>query len=253
MANQYVFKRVEMKFLLTNEQYETFFERTRDMAKVDSYGLSQILNIYYDTENFKLIRTSLDKPVYKEKLRLRSYGVPTADSPTFIELKKKYDGIVYKRRVELPHADALRYLNEFGDIGADTQIYREIGYFKKYHAHLRPAMAISYDRIAMQGIADPELRITFDTNIRYRTNHLNLVYGNEGKEILNPGEHLMEIKVAGAMPMELAKILSELKIYKTSFSKYGKGYQMMLGERQQAKVVAFPTLPERTRALALAY
>ena len=218
------FERIETKFLLEDFQYRALRERLEGMAQVDQYGKTSILNIYYDTPDFKLIRASLEKPVYKEKLRLRTYGIPEDDTRAFIEIKKKYKGIVYKRRIGMDYSDALDYLNNGAACKKQSQISREIDYFKQFYKGLKPAMAISYDRIAMAGIQDPELRITFDKNIRWRVDNLDLKYGNTGQDILKPGQRLMELKIAGAMTLEMAHILDELGIRKTSFSKYGKGY-----------------------------
>ena len=219
-----VFQRIEVKYLLDDMQYTELMKRLENMAAIDSYGKTSILNIYYDTPDYTLIKRSLDKPVYKEKLRLRTYGVASDDTNAFIEIKKKYKGVVYKRRISMPYKEAVDYLSGDGRPQKETQISREIDYFLKYYKGIRPAMAISYDRIAMAGIEDPDLRITFDTNIRWRTDHLSLKEGNRGKDLLLPGQHLMELKIAGAMSVELARILDELNIRKTSFSKYGKGY-----------------------------
>ena len=169
--------------------------------------------------------------MYKEKLRLRTYGTPTDDTNAFIEIKKKYKGVVYKRRISMPYSDAIDYLVNKKEPAKTSQISKEIDYFLQYYKGIRPAMAISYDRIAMAGIEDPNLRITFDTNIRWRTDHLSLKQGNKGQDILLPGQHLMELKIAGAMSVELAHILDELNIRQTSFSKYGRGYvDYMYGE-----------------------
>ena len=226
-----VFQRIEVKYLLDDMQYTELRKRLEHMAAVDSYGKTSILNIYFDTPDYKLIERSLEKPVYKEKLRLRTYGVADDDTNAFIEIKKKYKGVVYKRRISMPYKKAMEYLVDGKRPEERSQISDEIDYFLKYYKGIRPAMAISYDRIAMAGTTDPDLRITFDTNIRWRTDKLSLSEGNVGKDILLPGQHLMELKIAGAMSIELAKILDELNIRKTSFSKYGKGYvDYMYGE-----------------------
>lgn len=219
-----VFERIEVKYLLDDMQYVALRKRLEGMARVDSYGKTSILNIYFDTPDFALIENSLDKPIYKEKLRLRSYGVAADDTNAFIEIKKKYKGVVYKRRISMPYSEAIDYLVKGKELQNQSQISTEIDYMKKHYGELVPAMAISYDRIAMEGINDPDLRITFDTNIRWRTDKLSLKEGNVGKDILMPGQHLMELKIAGAMSVELARILDELNIRKTSFSKYGRGY-----------------------------
>ncbi|WP_026518023.1 polyphosphate polymerase domain-containing protein [Butyrivibrio sp. MC2021] len=219
-----VFERIEVKYLLDEMQYRELMKRLEGMAAIDGYGKTSILNIYFDTPDFTLIERSLEKPVYKEKLRLRTYGIPEDDSNAFIEIKKKYKGVVYKRRITMAYEEAVNYLTNGGRPSKESQISGEIDYFLQYYKGIRPAMAISYDRIAMAGIEDPDLRITFDTNIRWRTEDLSLKKGNVGKDILLPGQHLMELKIAGAMSMELARILDELNIRQTSFSKYGKGY-----------------------------
>ncbi|MBE5823217.1 MAG: polyphosphate polymerase domain-containing protein [Butyrivibrio sp.] len=229
-----VFQRIEVKYLLSDRQYTELLKRLENMAAIDSYGKTSILNIYFDTPDFKLIERSLEKPVYKEKLRLRTYGVASDDTNAFIEIKKKYKGVVYKRRINMPYKDAMDYLTRDKELKERSQISDEIDYFKHFYKGLRPAMAISYDRIAMAGIEDPDLRITFDENIRWRTENLSLTEGNVGKDILLPGQHLMELKIAGAMSMELARILDELEIRKTSFSKYGRGYmEYMYGQTNE--------------------
>ncbi len=219
-----IFERYETKYLLEDFRYRTLIERLKGIAEIDEYGKTSILNIYYDTPDFSIIEKSLEKPTYKEKLRLRSYGIPGDDTGAFIEIKKKYKGIVYKRRVGLKYSEAMKYLNSDERPSEDSQIIREIDYFKKYYSGLKPAMAISYDRIAMKGIHDEDLRITFDENIRWRVDELDLKKGNVGNDILLPGQKLMELKIAGAMSMEMAKILDEIGIRQTSFSKYGRGY-----------------------------
>ena len=226
-----VFERIETKFLLDDMQYTELMKRLENMAAIDSYGKTSILNIYFDTPDYKIIERSLEKPVYKEKLRLRTYGIANDETNAFIEIKKKYKGVVYKRRISMPYAKAVDYLVNGKEIEKRSQISDEIDYFLQFYKGIRPAMAISYDRIAMVGIHDPELRITFDTNIRWRTDKLSLTEGNVGKDILLPGQHLMELKIAGAMSVEMARILDELNIRQTSFSKYGRGYQDLMSEK----------------------
>ena len=221
---QDVFQRIETKYLMDEDQYQALRKRLKGMAEVDQYGETPILNIYFDTPDYRLIRTSLEKPAYKEKLRLRSYGVPQDDTQAFIEIKKKFKGVVYKRRIGMSYEDSLAYLCEGRPVKEPSQISGEIDYFMHYYKGIRPAMAVSYDRIAMSGTTDSNLRITFDRNIRWRVDHMDLKEGNVGRDILEPGQHLMELKIAGAMSTELAEILSELNIYQVSFSKYGRGY-----------------------------
>ena len=230
-ATKDVFERIETKYLLSEIQYREIMKRLEPIAKIDGYGETSILNIYFDTPDFELIERSLEKPVYKEKLRLRTYGIPEDDSNAFIEIKKKYKGVVYKRRITMPYTDALDYLTKGKGPVKVSQISKEIDYFKQYYKGLKPAMAISYDRIALAGINDPELRITFDENLRWRETDLDLTLGSAGEALTEPGCVLMEIKIPGTAPLWLARLLSELSLFPTGFSKYGTCYRdHILGE-----------------------
>ena len=186
----------------------------------DEYGLSTISSIYFDTDNYDVIRTSLEKPVYKEKLRLRVYGKVTGNSNAFLELKKKYEGVVYKRRITLKLKDAMDYLNKGIYPAENSQILKEIDYFLKMYKPTRGTY-IAYDRIAMYGLEDKDLRITFDKDIRVAFDRTSIEPPDDVKPVTKEGERLMEIKVQGAMPLWLTEALSELKIYPVSFSKYG--------------------------------
>ena len=243
-----VFKRTEIKYLLNEKQFESLFPFMETLARVDRYGLSRINNIYYDTPDYRLIRTSLEKPRYKEKLRLRTYGETHNNTNSFIEIKKKYDGIVYKRRVSGKYLDAFEYMSGRREKLDDSQISGEIDSFIRYYKTLIPAMTICYDRIAMAGIDDESFRVTFDTNITWNDRCLDLrwvdrkdmlVPGNRGKQILENGNYMMEIKVTNAMPMELSRVLSELEIFPASFSKYGRGYQEMMKDMIRKESVTY--------------
>ncbi len=230
---QEVFERIEKKYLLPETVFRRLLPELRKHMADDVYGRYTISNIYFDTEQFDLIRASLEKPVYKEKLRLRCYGTPSEDGKVFVEIKKKYKGIVYKRRITLSLKEARRYL-VYG-IRPDMtdwkftrqQIFREIDYMKERYG-LRPAAFIAYDRIALAGTEDPELRVTFDTNLRYREDRLDLRKGDDGYPLLDSDTVLMEIKIPGAAPLWLARLLSENGIHMTSFSKYGTYYQSVV-------------------------
>ena len=229
MNNIMTFKRREIKYLLDDDEYNSLKERLRARLVEDDHGRSTICNIYYDTPDFRIIRKSLEKPVYKEKLRLRSYGTAGAEDKVFVELKKKYNGIVYKRRETLTLAQSDEYLAGHTKAPCDTQIFREIDWFRNYYEDLKPAMYISYEREAYYSLENPDLRITFDQNIMYRSYNLSLAAGVEGEKILEPGQHLMELKAGGAIPVWLTRTLDELGIYPASFSKYGRAYLSQVG------------------------
>lgn len=229
------FNRYETKFLLDRIQFEAVKKAIKDRVVPDAYNVDDkcytICNIYYDTADSRLIRDSLSKPAYKEKLRLRSYGVPKPGTPVFLEIKKKFDSIVNKRRTAIG-IKAADMLISHGIMPAPSkkmnkQVLNELQYFVSIY-DLRPMVYIAYDRQAYTGIEDSDLRITFDMNIRTRRTDLSLESGDHGIPLLNEGVWLMEIKCSGAMPMWLTAILSENKIYKTSFSKYGTEYKQYL-------------------------
>lgn len=221
---KFTFKRYEKKYVLTPSQYEAFFSVAREHLVPDAFHESLVMSVYYDDDTFSLIRHSLDKPVFKEKLRIRSYGVPSDDSRVFVELKKKYRGVVYKRRVETTAKEAEDWLA--GRIAApeDSQTTREIDYFLSTNSY-KPKVSISCDRTSWVDSDDPELRFTFDRSIRWRADDLFLQSGDYGEELLKDRNILMEIKIPSAAPIWLARLLSDEEIFPTSFSKYGTCYQ----------------------------
>lgn len=222
----YVFERVERKFLLTPAQYAGLMRTLPEYMQADQYGESTILSLYLDTEDSLLIRRSLEKPVYKEKLRLRSYGVPREMDNVFLEVKKKVRGVVYKRRICLPLAQAMECLAQGSVPAAGGQIGREIAYMLRRY-RLRPAVLLAYDRTAYAELepSPNRLRITIDRDIRSRQTDLDLRLGAAGELLLAPGMRLMEIKTAHAIPLWLCAVLDQNEIRPTSFSKYGRVYE----------------------------
>jgi len=227
MGDQMIFKRYEMKYLITTDQCALIKKAFREHMIADIHGENTICSLYYDTSDYRLIRRSLEKPVYKEKLRVRSYGVATSDSFVFVELKKKYKSVVYKRRISLSEVQASEYLSS-GITKEKCQITNEIDYALNFYGQLAPAMLLTYDREAYYDKDNHEFRITFDRNVLWRDYDLSLTKGIYGKPILQANQVLMEIKTADSIPLWMVKILSENHIYKTSFSKYGTAYRSIL-------------------------
>lgn len=232
MGVQTIFQRYEIKYRVTRAQQQRIIQAIAPYMQADRYGLHTIRNVYFDTPDHRLIRRSLEKPLYKEKLRVRSYVTATAETPVFVELKKKYKGIVYKRRIVLPEADAMAFLCERRAVG-ETQILREIAYCLEYYRDLRPAMYLAYDRQAFYGREDPDLRLTFDTNIRWRQDRLRLTEEPDGRLLVPEDTVMMEIKTTTALPLWLTALLNEEKIYKSSFSKYGTAYLETVKEKRE--------------------
>ena len=224
MTYQNNFKRYEKKYLIDEKQYRDLIALIYCKLEYDRYKKYKICNIYFDTPQFDLIRESIEQPLYKEKLRLRSYGTPDSEDFVFLEIKKKFDGIVYKRRISLPYRQAVDYCITGNLPETHNQITNEIDWLmSKYQ--LYPMLYLSYDRLAMRGIEDPELRITFDSNIIWRVNQLDMTKGDFGNVKMPSGQYIMEIKTNGAMPLWLSGALNELAIYPKSFSKYGTIYK----------------------------
>ncbi len=193
---QTVFQRHEKKYLLDREQYTALRDRLSPRMQEDRYGSYTIGNIYYDTPDYRLIRASLEKPVYKEKLRLRSYGTPDSQSPVFLELKKKFDGVVYKRRAVLTLDQAEEFLSDRVYPGGQEQILHEIDWAVGFYRP-EPKVFIGYDRIALCSEEDPELRVTFDTGLRWRDTALDLSKGDWGAPIRRDGKHPDGTETAG--------------------------------------------------------
>ncbi len=224
---QTVFKRYELKYMITPQQKQAVIRAMEPYMSLDKYGRTTIRNLYFDTDSYLLIRRSIEKPLYKEKLRLRSYGAVDDDGPVFVELKKKYKSVVYKRRVIMPYGEAMNWLLQNGECHADSQICEEIDYFLKHYETLHPTVFLSYEREAyFTDMSD--FRLTFDDNILVRQNDLSLKSEPYGRAILPEGKIMMEIKCSGGIPLWMTEILSREKIYKTSFSKYGTAYKELI-------------------------
>lgn len=228
MGIQTVFMRYELKYLLSSQQKQRVLEAMEDFMEPDRYGRTTIRNLYFDTDNYRLIRRSLDKPAYKEKLRLRSYGPAGPDSAVFVELKKKYEEVVYKRRVSLPQRQAMDWLLGQEKCPLDTQIAREVNYFLNFYQTLRPAVFLSYERQAFFAKDGSDFRVTFDENILCRQESVSLEAPVYGTPILPERKCLMEIKCSGGIPLWMTQVLSREKIFKSSFSKYGTAYQSLI-------------------------
>ena len=228
---QAVFKRKEIKYLLSSEERNALLPILEAHMEPDAFAHSSISNLYYDTPDFRMVRRSLEKPMYKEKLRLRSYGTPENTSTVFPEIKKKAMGIVYKRRISLPYQEAVSFLSgqqiastDMCD-GTTRQILHELDWMLASYENLSPRVFLSYERDSYKGVSDPSLRLTLDQDILFRTDRLDLREGAFGEAILLPDQTLMEVKISNAAPLWLAQALSEIGIFPVSFSKYGRAYE----------------------------
>lgn len=259
MADQMTFKRYEIKYMLTRRQEEQIKQVMAPYMKEDEHGRSTICSLYLDTPDYLLIRRSMDHPVYKEKLRLRSYGVAKENTTVFLELKKKYDSVVYKRRISMPLAQAEQFLAEETDrktdqpvntgiVRSNPQIRNEIRYCMQTYHDLHPAVLLSYERDAFYGKNDHEFRVTFDHNILWRDTDLTLSAGIYGTPVLKEDQILMEVKTSGVMPLWMVHCLTENHLYRTSFSKYATAYRTICAEKNLWKIPAWN--PDQAQAVA---
>mgnify|MGYP002770647431 CR=1 FL=1 len=256
---QAVFKRKEIKYLLSSEERNALLPILKTCMEPDAFAHSSISNLYYDTPDFRMIRRSLEKPMYKEKLRLRSYGTPENTSTVFPEIKKKAMGIVYKRRISLPYQEAVSFLSRQQIASTDTcdgttqqiastdtcdgttqQILHELDWMLASYENLAPRVFLSYERDSYKGVSDPSLRLTLDQDILFRTDRLDLREGAFGEAILLPDQTLMEVKISNAAPLWLAQALSEIGIFPVSFSKYGRAYERICRDPRWRKEMNGP-------------
>lgn len=227
-----VFNRYEHKYVIDREMLAKVIERLDERMEIDSYNVDKkpytIANIYFDTPDDFLVRTSLESPKYKEKLRLRAYGIPDMDSKVYLEIKKKFKGIVNKRRTTLTLHEAYSFVEQGKPPEPkeymNMQVIRELEYFLRIY-NLSPKLYLAYDRIAYFEKENRDLRISFDMNIRSRRYDLALEKGDYGDKLLPDDSCLMEIKTSMSKPLWLTHILAELDIKRTSFSKYGTEYK----------------------------
>ncbi len=231
MSEQMIFKRTEIKYMINEEIFNELIKLMNDYMVADVHGRSTIFSLYFDTPHFLMIRRSLEHPLYKEKLRLRSYGIAQPDTMVFVEIKKKYDSVVYKRRVSMTEADAERYLIKKEKV-MDTQISREIDYCLDNYDGIAPAMMLSYEREAYYEKNNHEFRVTFDRNILWRNYDLSFQKGAYGYPLLKDGQVLMEVKTGGAIPLWMVRFLSENHIYKAAFTKYGEAYRALYSQSE---------------------
>ena len=251
------FQRREVKFLLSKEQFDNLLPIVHEHMNPDAYCVDGkeygIYNLYYDTPDNYLIRTSIQKPYFKEKLRLRSYYSPAApDASVFLEIKRKVGGIVTKRRVAMTLVDAETYIQTrvkpYYERFIDQQVMKEMDVFLNFYDSIQPRQYISYQRAAFFGKDDPEFRLTFDRDITERRSDLTLSKPSYGGKIILPDQRLMEIKVPGSIPLWMSQALSELEIRRHSFSKYGNAYKNFVREQQTQQT----TKPQEERKIIYA-
>lgn len=224
MAENFKFERMEKKFRMSEIQYQALIPLFDTYMQHDNFGTVIVCNIYYDTKDYTLIRESIERPPFKEKLRIRSYDIPQNNDMVFVEIKRKLNGIGYKRRISVPFADAKKLLNGERIHCSIPQIEEEIlAFVRRYHP--KPKVYLTYERYAMTAKNDPEFRITIDRNLKFRLSNPDTPDDTDMNPLIDGEDFfLMEIKALGAIPKWLSDELSRLHIYQAPFSKIGYCY-----------------------------
>lgn len=226
MAYQSDFRRYELKYILNGDQLSAVMDAMNGRMEPDAFGSSDIRNVYYDTDDFLLAIRSISHPDYKEKLRVRKYSGNPED-PVFVEIKKKCDSVSYKRRISLPESDASKWLEGERVQGTDSQIGREIEAFRDRYPTLHPVMSLCYDRVSYRSAIGEDLRLTLDTNVRARMDHVGFE-STYGERLIPEGSAIMELKTGTAIPLWMVRVLTDGGIRQGSFSKYGTAYKKLV-------------------------
>lgn len=230
MGCKFIFKRQEIKYFITKNQKEEIMDEIFLHLKEDEYGRFNVCNVYFDTPDYIIARRSIDKPIYKEKLRIRSYGQVNNNEQVFLELKKKYDSTVYKRRIQLSCQDAFDFISSKNCFNRNNQIEQEIKYFCLLYRNLQPSVFLSYNREAYYDKNNPDLRLTFDDDILWRDDDFDFDKHFYGQKMINDNCTLLEIKTDSAVPLWLSHALNSNKVYPASYSKYGNAYKLKIGK-----------------------
>lgn len=248
---QEIFKRYELKYLITRAEHDALREAILGRMAYDTYGDPEgkynIVSLYFESDEKDIYYETVNKLRFRQKLRLRVYDHATLESPSFIEIKQKFTNVVNKRRTVIPLHEAYDVLNRpFDDSyikdlhASNPQILREALHFRNLYK-LKPATVVSYDRQAFSGIRDGEkdLRVTFDYNLMCRDDDLAIENGPEGIHFTDTNLVILEVKVSNSVPFWLARILSEFEFYKQGFSKFCTSIDVLEG-----KIVPEPFIRE---------
>lgn len=229
-----IFRRVEQKYLITSEQYNALMEALGDKLVKDEYFYNDIYNLYLDAPDHRLIIQSIEKPMYKEKFRVRSYGLAeNEDSKVYLEIKKKFDGTSHKRRISMTLGEFYKYMEKGNrPKNANPITLAELDYdFEKYN--LQPSILINYERYSYYFRGNKDLRVTFDHNVKYRVKKPDLTNGDDMHHIIDKDMYIMEIKSLDSLPIKLSQLLAKLKIYPRGFSKPKNAYLKSLESAKQ--------------------
>ncbi|MFD1850905.1 polyphosphate polymerase domain-containing protein [Oceanobacillus bengalensis] len=230
-----IFRRREQKYLITTDQYSELVYQLLPYMRPDKFGVDgmyTVTSLYFESSDYKIYFETKNKLRYRQKLRLRIYNDTDINSTAFFEVKQKHKDVVNKRRMLLPLKEAYRYLERLENCSLDSyetsnlQVLREIDYFRSLY-RLEPAMVVSYDRHALHCIYDPDLRITFDHNLRCRNDDLQVEKGPHGINFIDKNLIVLEVKVNDSVPLWLTRILQQINCKQRSASKFCTSLELL--------------------------
>lgn len=252
-----VFERKEMKYRITAAQLAELLPVLQEHLVPADFADATVRSLYYDTPGDDLIARSIEGPLYKEKLRLRVYGDGYDPAmPAFVEIKKKFKGIVYKRRVMLSLAAAEAFLDGMPyeealaaypladkklaaqvreNAAKNKQIANEIAFFMQRYAPLQPSILTACSRCSLVDPDGGDLRITIDTQLCAKHRPTNIGDVDGAGALIGEGDAIMEIKSTFALPLWLTSALSSVGAYKQSFSKCGAAYAQAMRTQNEER------------------
>jgi len=224
------FNRFELKYLLTSEQAAHFENKIQGYLHPDTYGRGgkyRLSSLYYDSSKYHFYWEKIEGIKFRRKLRIRHYesSEPLTDqTKVFVEIKQRLDRVTQKRRLRLAYQDALELCS--GKSIPEILLPEERSIAEEIHEmvlryNLEPTSVVSYFRKAYLGTDyDEGLRVTFDTDLHYRTHDLDLRSKAKGESLLALHHVIMEIKVNERVPYWLTEFVGESNLKLIRVSKY---------------------------------
>ncbi len=231
-----IFTRREQKYLITRTQYEMLVELMMPYMRYDKFGVNgryTVTSLYFENRSHQIYFETKNKLEFRQKLRLRIYDDTDINGTAFFEIKQKHNRVVNKRRTALPLKEAYRYIYYWPDRlesyrPSNLQIMKEIHHFRTFYG-LEPEMVISYDRHAFHCLDDPDLRVTFDFNLRCRSDDLQIEHGPHGAHFIAPDLVILEVKVTHSVPLWLTRFLQILNCEQRGASKFCTSLELLKG------------------------
>lgn len=223
------------KYELTYGQYSQLRKVGYSHLVEAPAGVHGLSALYFDTDDFELIREFQTDGPYQELFRMRTSEVLMKESLVSMEIIKRFEGRASQRHVLIPYVNAQSYLLDYrqyvNEQSIEAQISREIEYLVGGKS-LAPKVVISSDRLIMNCTKKVPLEVEFDFNIRWRTSDFDLRKGNYGEFVDPTLNVLMTIKSDGSYPGWFSELLQQLDVQPSTFSSLMVTYQEHLFNKE---------------------